>query len=100
MTFAIITRTSHTIPGDERSRTNPGHGYPEHTVDSIEMTEFPTRDALIKRLEMHLKVNPRYLDNRRIIEFTDLQINSHITVEIKTPDTPPIDMREAGLHRL
>lgn len=22
------------VPGDERSRTNPGHGYPEHTVQS------------------------------------------------------------------
>jgi hypothetical protein len=29
--FAIIEFTSVTIPGDERSRTNPGHGYPEHT---------------------------------------------------------------------
>ena len=24
--------SSYTIPGDERSRTNPGHGYPESTV--------------------------------------------------------------------
>jgi hypothetical protein len=27
--FAILRTTSVTIPGDERSRTNPGHGYPE-----------------------------------------------------------------------
>ena len=27
-----------TIPGDERSRTHPGHGYPEHT-DEINATE-------------------------------------------------------------
>ena len=29
--FAIIEFTSITIPGDEHSRTNPGHGYPEST---------------------------------------------------------------------
>lgn len=28
----IFDSESMTIPGDERSRTNPGHGYPEHTV--------------------------------------------------------------------
>ena len=29
--FAILTPRSIHIPGDERSRTNPGHGYPAHT---------------------------------------------------------------------
>lgn len=31
--FAVCVYDSEsvTIPGDERSRTNPGHGYPEHT---------------------------------------------------------------------
>ena len=29
--WAIITFGSISIPGDERSRTNPGHGYPEST---------------------------------------------------------------------
>lgn len=38
--FAILGmyKSSYTIPGDERSRTSPGHGYPEETVqiDNIE----------------------------------------------------------------
>ncbi len=29
--WAIVTQISITTPGDERSRTNPGHGYPEST---------------------------------------------------------------------
>ncbi len=29
--YAIMEFGSITIPGDERSRTNPGHGYPEST---------------------------------------------------------------------
>lgn len=34
--WAIITTSSYTVPGDERSRTHPGHGYPEHSVETIE----------------------------------------------------------------
>ena len=30
-----ILKPNHTyVPGDERSRTNPGHGYPAHTVSA------------------------------------------------------------------
>jgi len=31
--FAILVPGSAYIPGDERSRTNPGHGYPEHSIE-------------------------------------------------------------------
>lgn len=44
-TFAILTTRSVTIPGDERSRTNPGHGYPEHTDLSWSIETFPTQAA-------------------------------------------------------
>lgn len=30
--YAIVEQRSVHIPGDERSRTNPGHGYPETTI--------------------------------------------------------------------
>ena len=30
--YAVTYEVQDTIPGDERSRTHPGHGYPEHTV--------------------------------------------------------------------
>lgn len=33
--WAVLINVSTTIPGDARSRSNPGHGYPEHTIDSI-----------------------------------------------------------------
>lgn len=38
--WAIIQTTSVTIPGDERSRTAPGHGYPEHTESFITYRAF------------------------------------------------------------
>lgn len=40
--FAVIYDTSVTISGDERSRSHPGHGYPEHTVTTREIKQFPT----------------------------------------------------------
>lgn len=33
--FVILTFGTITIPGDERSRTHPGHGYPESTESTI-----------------------------------------------------------------
>lgn len=51
--FAILKPTTVTIPGDERSRTNPGHGYPEHTVTTWSLEVFtsqPEWEAEVKRL--------------------------------------------------
>ena len=42
--YAILYPESTTVPGDERSRTNPGHGYHEHTVDNWRMEVYPTRE--------------------------------------------------------
>lgn len=30
--WIVVTETHVHVPGDERSRTAPGHGYPAHTV--------------------------------------------------------------------
>lgn len=38
--FAILTFSTITIPGDERSRTNPGHGYPESTESVVKYTAY------------------------------------------------------------
>ena len=52
--WAILTFTSVHIPGDERSRTNPGHGYPASTERYVEYTAFTNEEeweAEIKLLE-------------------------------------------------
>ena len=51
--YAILYPESITIPGDERSRTNPGHGYPEHSVDYWRIEMFASKEeweAEISRL--------------------------------------------------
>ena len=49
--YAIIEVGSIYIPGDERSRTNPGHGYPEHTETTISYQVYYTEEKWKKAIE-------------------------------------------------
>lgn len=40
MKLAALVYSSFTVPGDQRSRDYPGHGYPEHTETTISLREF------------------------------------------------------------
>lgn len=44
--FAILfyEQSSVWVPGDERSRTHPGHGYPEHVEDTSRMRYYVYTD--------------------------------------------------------
>ena len=59
----IYSTTSVFVPGDERSRTNPGHGYPEHTETSNTFEHWVTPDArameaFVQALETERKDSP------------------------------------------
>jgi len=43
--YGIIQKESIRVEGDERSRTNPGHGYPAHTVTTMAIREFPDKSS-------------------------------------------------------
>lgn len=50
--WAILEYLSITIPGDLRSQTNPGHGYPEHSEESVSYTAYTDKaefEAELKR---------------------------------------------------
>ncbi len=53
--WAILEGRSISIPGDERSRTNPGHGYPESVERFLDyvayLDEAEFKRELIKQLE-------------------------------------------------
>lgn len=49
--WAIVRTTSVHIPGDERSRTNPGHGYPAHTETYITYQAFTSQAEWEREVE-------------------------------------------------
>ena len=44
--YLLLTQGSHHVPGDERSRTNPGHGYPAHDVKHLRVEVFDNETDL------------------------------------------------------
>lgn len=48
--YAIISFSSIYIPGDERSRTNPGHGYPAHNQPTVQYQAFDNREEWEKEI--------------------------------------------------
>lgn len=72
--WAIIRTTQTWVPGDQRSIESPGHGYPEHTVESIDYLSFPTEAEMID-----------YIDRRglKVGSFSALHVTP-LTVTTKT----------------
>ena len=46
MKYAALVTKSILIPGDKRSRTAPGHGYPKHIEDYLELVTFETKATM------------------------------------------------------
>lgn len=46
--YAVIEFSSYTIPGDERSRQCPGHGYPESTGYTAQYISFEKKDEWVE----------------------------------------------------
>lgn len=68
--FAVLIYKTHSyyVPGDERSRTNPGHGYPggtghiklvEHwvTTDDRELAKFVYEQKKLGKIDVRLDVS-------------------------------------------
>jgi hypothetical protein len=80
--YAAIISSSYKVEGDERSRTNPGHGYPEHTVQYNEFLTFNDRETMQRWLEYE---ESKIFNKKsyKIIEYIELTIKSTITIETK-----------------
>lgn len=82
--YAILKPVSVTIPGDERSRTNPGHGYPEHTVEHWEMETFPDKsswESEVKRLSARTGYGSQ---NFKAVKITPAKVKIITEVEIES----------------
>jgi hypothetical protein len=76
--YAILTPTSTLIPGDERSRTNPGHGYPEHLVENWDIEIFLNKEDWEKEAKRRYERPGTFLPCR----INPAQIRKEVTVTI------------------
>lgn len=58
--WAILENCSIHIPGDERSRTNPGHGYPESTEHYVSYTAYTDKAEFEAELVHRIEQNRGY----------------------------------------
>lgn len=77
--WAIITTNQIYIPGDERSRTNPGHGYPEHYEQTIKYESYTNFDSFKLAVARAYGAGKTF----KIIEATPLsmEINQEIVIK-------------------
>lgn len=78
--FAALVFECITIPGDERSRTNPGHGYPEHTESVVNYIKFADRSEMEKWVASQ-ELSTYRRDNYIVAEIKPLTVRLQATVE-------------------
>ena len=82
MKYGIIQLRNIYHEGDERSRTNPGHGYPAHTETVTSFKEFEDREKWEK--EINDLANPKYGSPKkfRAITFEEVEITKEVKINI------------------
>lgn len=49
--YALLVPEITHVPGDERSRTSPGHGYPAHNVHNWSIVIYNTKEEWIEEIK-------------------------------------------------
>ncbi len=81
--FAVFESDHVTIPGDERSRTNPGHGYPASDKYFIRYIAFESMDELKAWVEER-ELDSRYNSSKyRLVKVTPLLVEVKVSVDVK-----------------
>lgn len=78
--FAVLNFGSITIPGDERSRTNPGHGYPESTESTIEYIAFTDEETLKRWIQFEEQGEFKRPGSYRVIQVKPLTVTKKVEV--------------------
>lgn len=80
--FAIIEFSSYYVEGDERSRTNPGHGYPGHSEHKCEYIAFENeaewKADIQKRMTSRYSSGKNFAAVRVVPAAIETQINVNI----------------------
>lgn len=77
--LAILETSSIYIEGDERSKTNPGHGYPAHTVTSWSMSLYDSKDEWTKQIELLTERNKQF----QAVKIVPAKVETTVEIKIK-----------------
>jgi hypothetical protein len=79
--YAVSVESNYYVEGDERSLTNPGHGYPAHTVSYSEFIRFDTKDELKNWIEN----NNRAYNSKKFEAFIckPLKVKTALSIDIE-----------------
>ncbi len=81
--WAILDFSSISIPGDERSRTNPGHGYPAHSKTTICYTAYLSKESWEAEIQKRMTADRRFQrDDWKAIVVQVPVIRTKVSVEI------------------
>lgn len=76
--YAIVTNVTTYHEGDERSRTNPGHGYPAHTTTESVYIPFETSDELLDEI----RTNKRWSrEPYQLIRASPVRVRTTLSLE-------------------
>ena len=98
--YAIIQSDSIYIPGDERSRTCPGHGYPASTQQVVTYEVYLTKDKLMTAIQ-ELE-NPKYGSKKNyvVVKVTPIKVTTSINIDIQeTPSNEITSAKVLGMFK-
>lgn len=80
--YAILTKETFYIPGDERSRTYPGHGYPAENIEVVNYRVFLNKEDWTKEIDTHVKMGHKPDLDFKAISVSCAQIETQVTVKV------------------
>jgi len=86
--YAVVYKETTHIPGDERSRTNPGHGYPAYDKVTEVFQEFENREdweKWIKDAEIPTGFSTRKREYRAFTCY-QVEVKASVHVSIEKPE--------------
>jgi len=81
--FAIIEFSRYWVEGDERSQTNPGHGYPGHYENKCEYIVFECEGEWKNEIEKRMNSAFGKKDNFVAVRVTPANVSTQVTVNIR-----------------
>ena len=82
MKYAALVSRSVTIPGDERSRLHPGHGYPEHTESFTDLVDFKDKEAMEAWVKDRTSRSSYYKNDFKLIRYEELAFETTVSVKV------------------